>query len=291
MQYLLPIGVGLLMISVGLSLKLTEVIAHWRRLNWRNWLSLVLATFVVPPAIAVMCSKLFHLSAGETAGLFMVGAAPGAPLLTRNLARRGFDMQMAASYQVWAALMVPVMIPIIVLLGGKFYNRDIWIPPAVLLQQIAYKQLVPLAMGMVIAWIIPGPSQRIQLRLNVLGNLLLTLLIILVLIKLGPALKQITPWVPVAALILSMGSILTILPLRFRDELVRKTFAICNANRHVGLALLLTGQYVQGRNALPTIACYALLTPFVMVVYVKMQRKMLGMKSGETLDSESGSAR
>jgi predicted Na+-dependent transporter len=290
MQYLLPIGVGLLMISVGLSLNLREVLAHWRRLGWFNWLSLVLATFVVPPATAVFCSKLFHLSAGETAGLFMVGAAPGAPLLTRNLARKGFDMQMAASYQVWAALMVPVMIPIIVLLGGKLYERDIWIPPRVLLEQIAYKQLVPLAIGMVIAWIAPGPSQRIQPRLNVLGNLLVLLLIILVLIQIGPALKQITPWVPVAALILAAGSILVILPLRFSDSLVRGTFAICNANRHAGLALLLTGQYVQGRNALPTIACYALLTPFVMAAYVRIQRKLIAKRTAEHLESESISA-
>jgi bile acid:Na+ symporter, BASS family len=206
---------------------------------------------------------------GETAGLFMVGAAPGAPLLTRNLARKGFDMHMAASYQVWAALMVPVMIPILVASAGKLYGRDIWIPPAVLLRQIALKQFLPLSVGIAIAWFAPSRSQRLQPAMNVLGNVLFMAMIAVVLFKMGPALKAITPLVPLAASLLAVGSIAAILLLRFRDVLVRETFAICNANRHAGLALLLSGQYMHAPNALPIVACYALFAPLIMFAYVR----------------------
>ena len=206
----------------------------------------------------------------------MVGAAPGAPLLTRNLARKGFDMHLAASYQVWAALMVPVMIPIVVAAAGKLYGRDIWIPPAVLLKQIALKQFLPLSVGMVLSAVAPMMSQRFQAVLNLLGNIVLTAMIALVLFKMGPALKAVTPLVPVAALLLAIGSVAAILPFRFSDALVKETFAICNANRHVGLALLLTGQYVRARNALPTVACYALLAPLVMFAYVKVHPSRRG---------------
>jgi bile acid:Na+ symporter, BASS family len=269
MQLLLPIVVFLLMVSVGMSLRLKEVAAHWRRLRWVTWLGLVLATFIIPPALALLVANLFQLTRGETAGLFMVGVAPGAPLLTRNLARKGFDMHMAASYQVWAALMVPVMIPILVALVGKLYGRDIWIPPVVLLKQIAVKQFLPLSAGMVIAWLAPNRSQRLQPVLIVLGNILFIAMIASVLFKMGPALKAITPLVPVAALLLSVGSIAAILALPFRDVLVRQTFAICNANRHVGLALLLSGQYLHAQNALPIVVCYALAAPLILFVYVK----------------------
>ena len=180
MPYLLPAAVFLLMVSVGMSLKLTEVIAHWRRLDWVAWLCLVTATFIVPPSLALLVANLFRLTRGETIGLFMVGVAPGAPLLTRNLARKGFDMQMAASYQVWAALMIPVMIPIVVAVAGKLYGRNIWIPLAALLKQIALKQFAPLSVGMVIAWFAPKISQRSQPTVNVLGNVLFTVLIVLV---------------------------------------------------------------------------------------------------------------
>ena len=199
----------------------------------------------------------------------MVGVAPGAPLLTRNLARKGFDMQMAASYQVWAALMVPVMIPILVAAGGRLYGRDIWIPPVVLLKQIALKQLLPLSVGMVIGWFAPKALQRSQVILNLLGNILFYALVVVVLLKMGPALEAVTPLVPVAASLLAAGSMAGVLLLSFGDALVKETFAVCNANRHVGLALLLAGQYVHARNALPVIACYALIAPLIMFAYVK----------------------
>jgi predicted Na+-dependent transporter len=269
MAYLIPGIVFLLMISVGMSLKLTEVAANWRRLDWWSWLGLLTATFIVPAALALLLSKLFRLTLGETAGLFLVGVAPGAPLLTRNLARKGFDMHMAASYQLWAAVMVPIMIPLIVAGAGKLYERDIWISPIILLKQIALKQFLPLGVGVLLAYVAPKMTSRFQVLFNILGNLLLTIAIALVLFRMGPSLKAITPLVPVAALLLAVGSIAAILALKFSSPQIKKTFAICNANRHVGLALLLTGQYVRARDALPTIACYALIAPFIMFVYVR----------------------
>lgn len=269
MHYLLPSAVFLLMISIGMSLKLTEVIVRWRRLDLFTWLCLAMATFVIPAAIALFVAYVLRLTLGETAGLFMVGVSPGAPLLTRTMAQKGFDMHLAASYQVWAALMVPVMIPVLVMVAGRLYKREIWIPPAALLKQVALKQFLPLLVGMAIAWLAPKMSERFQPVLNVVGNAALTLMIALVLLKMGPTLRTVTPLVPVAAMLLALGSVAAILLVRFRDPLAKETFAICNANRHVGLALLLAGQYLHARNALPTVACYALLAPPIMFAYVK----------------------
>ena len=261
----------MLMVSVGMSLKLTGLIAHWRRMTWYMWLSLLTATFIIPPVLALLLSNLFRLPLAETAGLFLVGVAPGAPLLTRNLARRGFNMHMAASYQVWAALMVPLMIPLLVAAGAKLYGRDLWIPPWPLLKQIVLKQFLPLAAGMAVAWIAPRVATRSQTVLNVAGNVLLTVMIVAVLIKMGPELESITPLAPLAALLLAVGSIAAVQVLPFGVASVRETFAICNANRHIGLALLLSGQYLHARHALPAIACYAVAAPLTMFVYVKFR--------------------
>lgn len=269
MAHLLPIAVFLLMASVGMSLKLTEVITHWQRLDWVEWLYVGGATFVVPPALALLMAKLFHLTRGETIGLFMVGVAPGAPLLTRNIGRKGFDMQMAASYQVWAALMVPVMIPIVVAGAAKIYGANIWIPPAALLKPIVFKQFLPLSLGMAIVRFAPRLSHRFQPAVNALGNILFAALVAVVLFKIGPALKAITLLVPVAATLLAVGSVAGIFLLPAKDSNLKETFAICNANRHVGLALLLTGQYLYAQDVLPTVACYALIAPLIILGYAK----------------------
>jgi hypothetical protein len=79
---------------------------------------LLAATFFVPPLLAW---RLLPLGGVATAGLFLIAVAPGAPLMTRGVAKKGFDMQIAASYQVWGALLTPLLVPLLVAFGG-------WVP-------------------------------------------------------------------------------------------------------------------------------------------------------------------
>lgn len=273
MKYLIPGVVALLMVSVGMSLNLRELVARLRRLTVLAWIRMLLATFVFPAAIALFLARWFHLTRPELAGIFLVGVAPGAPLLTRNLAKKGFDMHLAATYQVWAALMIPFMIPIVVAAAAKLYNRDIWISPLELLAQVGEKQLLPLALGMLIARAAPAGSRKWQPILNMLGNISLTVVLGLALFKLGPALKAITPLLPVVCLLLALGCMAAVWLVRLQDPLVVETFAISNANRHVGLAVLLSGEYFHSQQAVPPIACYALLAPLVMIVYARLRRR------------------
>ena len=265
MKFILPEAVFVLMLSVGMSLRHDKMLAAYRRMTWPAWLRLLLATFIVPPAIALLLPHIFPLTLPEMAGLFMVGAAPGAPLMTRNIAKKGFDMHLAAGYQLWGALLIPVMIPLVVFTAGKLFDRDIWIPPRVLLKEIAQKQFLPLLLGMALAYLLPAISAKLQRPMTVIGNVVLTVAIVAFLFKMGPAaLKALTPWLPVAALVLAVGSVLAIRLLLWADVLTDRTLAICNANRHVGLALLLSGQYLHAKAALPAVAAYAIVAPFVM---------------------------
>ncbi|MGD0931337.1 MAG: hypothetical protein ABR902_11860 [Candidatus Korobacteraceae bacterium] len=266
MRMLLPASVFVLMVSVGMSLRWRELVANWRRLTWSAWLRLLLATFIVPPTVALLLARILPLNISETAGLFMVAAAPGAPLLTRNLARRGFDMHLAASYQVWGAVMTPIMIPLLVAGAAKLYARDIWIPPTALVVQIVEKEFVPLLVGMALARFLPLFSKKAQPAMNILGNCILTLVFVVLLWKMGPELRRVTPWVVLAAALLVASSIAGMRLLMSTDRIAVRTLAVSNANRHVGLALLLSGQYIHSRDALPTVACYAIVVALLMVL-------------------------
>src|SRR5271157_1060281 len=270
MKLLIPGAVFLLMLSIGMSLRRDKMLAAYRRMKWSAWIRLLLATFIIPPAIALLLPHIFPLTLPEMAGLFLVGVAPGAPLMTRNIAKKGFDMQLAAGYQLWGALLIPVMIPLVVFTAGQFYNRNIWIPPRVLLTEIAEKQFFPLLLGMALAYLLPVISAKLQPTMTLVGNVVLTVAIVGFLFKLGPTvLKALTLWLPVAALVLAVGSVLAIRFLLRADVLTDRTLAICNANRHVGLALLLSGQYLHAKAALPAVAAYALVAPFVMAATSK----------------------
>jgi predicted Na+-dependent transporter len=62
MSYLLPTAIFLLMVSVGMSLKLAELLSKLRQLDWSAWLRMVLATFLLPPLLTqfVRWSDYFH---------------------------------------------------------------------------------------------------------------------------------------------------------------------------------------------------------------------------------------
>jgi len=273
MKALLPASIFVLMVSIGMSLHGRELVANWRRLTWGAWLRLLLATFIVPPAVALLLARILPLNLSETAGLFLVAATPGAPLLTRNLARRGFDMHLAASYQVWGAVMTPIMIPLLVYGAAKLYGRDIWIPPMALVVQIVEKEFVPLLVGMALAHFAPVFSKKAQPKMNLLGNVVLTLVFVILLWKMGPELRRVTPWVVLAVVLLLAASIGVMQLLMRTDRIGVRTLAVSNANRHVGLALLLSGQYMHNRFALPTVACYAIVVAFLMMIAPKIFRQ------------------
>jgi len=148
LKLLLPTAIFLMMVSIGTSFRALEMWNNTRRMGGWKWLRLLLAVFIIPPALALGLARIMPLSLAETSGLFLIGVAPGAPLLTRNVAKRGFDAQLAAVYQVWVALLTPIMIPLLVFGAAKLYDRDVWIPPSILLKQVAEKQFFPLIVGL-----------------------------------------------------------------------------------------------------------------------------------------------
>jgi predicted Na+-dependent transporter len=275
MKVLLSISVFLLMVSIGMSLKPGTLLRNQARLRGWPWLRLLVATFLVPPAVVLLMVRWMPLDRGEAVGLFMLAAIPGAPLMSRNAAKRGFDLQLAASYQVWGAILTPFVVPIVVYGTGKLYNRNIWIPPRVLLKQIAENQFLPLIIGLALAYFATAFTKKIYPSVNFAGNGLLLVLIVALLWAMRKALVAITPWVIVAAVVLAATSIAAITLLLRSDSETNRTLALCNANRHVGLALLLAGGYVQAKTTLPAIACYALLAPIIMLIFARMVHRKI----------------
>jgi bile acid:Na+ symporter, BASS family len=271
MKLLVPSTVLLLMVSVGMSLNWTQFLANWRRLTLAKWGKLLVATFIVPPILALALGSLLPLDRGTLIGLFLIAVAPGAPLMTRNVAKRGFDMELAASYQLWGAFLTPIMIPLLIGAAGWVYGHNIWVSPAKVLAVIATQQFVPLLIGVALMYFAPGFSTKIRSALNVIGNALLMVTLIVLLVKMGPTLTEVSPWVVIAVLLLAVGCIAASFA-SLSGTVMTETLVVCNVNRHVGLALLLSGVYFRNQKALPVIAAYALAAQFMIWLYSKLAR-------------------
>ena len=207
MKLLLPITVLLLMVSVGMSLNWTQFLANWRRLTLATWAKLLAATFIIPPILALALAGGLRTDRGALIGLFLIAVAPGAPLMTRVVAKRGFDIELAASYQLWGAFLTPIMIPLLVGAAGWLHGRNIWVSPLKVLAVLAQQQFVPLLIGVALMYFAPAFSTKIRSPLNVIGNALLMVTLIVLLVKMGPALTEVSPWVIIAVLLLAVGCI------------------------------------------------------------------------------------
>jgi BASS family bile acid:Na+ symporter len=272
MKLLLPSTVLLLMVFVGMSLNWTQFLANLRRLTLATWGKLLLATFIIPPILALALGSLLPLDRGALIGLFLIAVAPGAPLMTRTVAKRGFDMELAASYQLWGAFLTPIMIPLLIGAAGWLYGRNIWVSPAKVLAVIATQQFVPLLIGVALMYFTPAFSTKIRSALNMIGNALLMVTLVVLLVKMGPALTEVSPWVVIAVLLLAVGCIAASFAIVAGGTVVTETLVVCNVNRHVGLALLLSGTYFRNQKALPAIAAYALAAQFMIWLYAKLAR-------------------
>lgn len=58
MEFLLPIAVSMLMVSVGMSLSPRQLLENWRRLTPSLWARLLAATFLLPPVLALAASLI-----------------------------------------------------------------------------------------------------------------------------------------------------------------------------------------------------------------------------------------
>jgi predicted Na+-dependent transporter len=138
---------------------------------------------------------------------------------------------------------------------------------------IATQQFVPLLIGVALMYFAPGFSTKIRSALNVIGNALLMVTLIVLLVKMGPALTEVSPWVVIAVLLLAVGCIAASFAIvAGAATVITETLVACNVNRHVGLALLLSGAYFRNQKALPAIAAYALAAQFMIWLYSKLAR-------------------
>jgi len=102
-----------------------------------------LVTFVIPSDLALLLGTLVPIGQGAMVGLYLIAVVPGAPLMTRNAIRHGFDSELAASYELFGALLAPIMLPLPIAVAAWLYHRDIFIPPADILRVVIMKQFAP----------------------------------------------------------------------------------------------------------------------------------------------------
>jgi BASS family bile acid:Na+ symporter len=258
--------------AVGMSLEPRDVISRWTHLPRGYWLRVMAATFLLPPAFAMLLVGTFTLAPEVRGGVLLMSIAPGAPMLTRMVAQKGvlFDPRLAASYQIVVGLLVPLLTPALLYMMGRYYHRDVWVSPLTLAWQVAIMQFLPLAVGLMVKHRFPGFALKAEPWMSRIGNLMLIGYLLIIVFTLGRVLRAVGPVSAGTAVVFALAC------LAFGHWLAGSTIALSNTNRHVGLAMLIAGLNFKGQVKLvvPFFLAYALLAPLLMVAYAIWQRRL-----------------
>src|SRR5262249_19338118 len=160
--------------------------------------------------------------------------------------------------------------PLLVGAAAWLYGRAIWIPPHEVLAVIARQQFAPLLVGVGLMYFAPDFSIKVRRAMNVIGNILLMIALVVLLIEMGPALKAVSLWVAIAEFITAARCVRASALLLTNHTMATQTLVIGNVNRHVGLALLLSGAHFRHQPALPAIVAYAFIAQLVMWLYSRL---------------------
>ncbi len=155
------------MLAMGFSLTLREIVEPLR--NLRLVILSLVANFVLVPLLALVLLLAFPLSEGLSIGLFILGAAAGAPFLPKLAQAAKGDIAFAVGLMVVTIAYVPIVLPL--LLPG------VAIDPWAIARSLIPLMLIPLAIalfvraryGEVAAGLLPLMNQATSLSLLALG--------------------------------------------------------------------------------------------------------------------------
>lgn len=131
------------MVSIGLGVRGTEIIAPLRRPLWV--LRALIANFVLAPVVALTMAAAFPLDPGYELGLLLVAFSAGSPLLPKLAEASRSDMASATALMVLlmgaSVVVMPVALPL--------FATGLQVQPGRIAMPLVLLMLVPLLLGLV----------------------------------------------------------------------------------------------------------------------------------------------
>lgn len=238
MNIALQVLVIVMMLSVGLELTTRDVAEAPRRASWFG-LALVLNLVLFPIGAWLMADAL-ALSAGLTAGIVLLAAAPGGPVGPVLARLGGADLGFSTGLMVLLGVVGLVTAPLTVTLlldaegsGGLFWP---------MFRALLLFQVVPLAVAMALRAIRPTIAGALAKPARLLSNVLLVAVVGALVATRGGALADLSVGVHaalVAALLLVLGPMF----LRSSGPSVLRGLCVVTAVRNISVALLLASSF------------------------------------------------
>jgi len=273
----LPVSLGLIMLSMGLTLKGKDFQAIIK--EPKAFMVGLSAQMLLVPLLAVLLLQVFKLPPILAVGLLILSFSPGGT--TSNLfsyMAKG-DVALSIALTAVASFITPFSIPLLTELALRSQlgeNADIIIPIGLTMKRLFVVTIVPVVLGMTLRHIKPNWADKIQPLIHKFAVSLFLIVIFSMIYKLSGKMPK---YLPQVATITSVMIILAMLAGFIISKLTRltpkqiKTNTIEVGMQNGGMALIVTQGVLNNPQMSVVPVIYGLIMLIPVIIYVLISRR------------------
>lgn len=254
-----------LMLSLGVTLRLEQILLLWQRPGLLN--RSILAIVVIVPMLVALVVFSFQLPQEVEIGLILTAIAPGTSL-TFCLPQQGRAESYAVALQATVSLLAVITVPLTIAILQEFFPPEAQISPLTVGQQLAVAQFLPLMIGMTVRYCWSDFADNLETLLGQTANVLLCILILWVLAQQLDAVLQIGLFPLIVIGLLALVSLWIGHFLGGRESLTRVTLATTTATHSAALALFIAILNLPHLSVSPVITVYVLVSGALTIAYL-----------------------
>jgi predicted Na+-dependent transporter len=248
------------------------------------------ATLVGVPLIAVFIVATMGLPDPVRAGLLIVAISIGPVAALKVSARKGGARADAVVLNLALMCLSLVYVPLAAYLVGRAFGHDVVVSVATVAKVMLPRQLVPLALGLAVAWFAPELKARIARPVSIIANVTLGLVALAVIIGLLKPMLALGGHALWGVVMLATGAAVLGRALGGHDPAVRGMIAAFSTLRFPALALSLAQLTAEPKRVLPVVGAYVVASLLALPVAAWADRFVSGGK-GRTVNRQPSSAR
>ncbi len=262
-------GIVLTVVTLGLEADWEDTTTLFRQPGL--FIRSIFAMNVVSPVVAALLAAVFELHPAVKIALVTLAISPLPPFLPRKEMTAGGRRSYVIGLLVATSLLAVVLVPLSLAVLQAIVHSPLQVSIADIERPVAMSVLAPLAVGMVIHSVVPNVAKQLVGPVAFVAALMLALGLLVMLVKLGPAMWELVgngtlaAMMAFAILALVAGHVLGG-PLPGN----RAALALATSARHPGVAMAIaSANFPNQKLVMPAILMYALVSMVVSIPYLR----------------------
>jgi len=236
----------------------------------------LLAMFVIMPIVAVILVRAFELRPSFEIALLALAISPVPPLLPGKEGKAAGHAAYGLALMAVVSILAIVVVPLWVQLLGRYFDRQLQMPPAAIAKVVVVMTILPLITGVIVRTLLPAVATHLEKPARLVSTVLLLAGALALVIAAMPVIWSVTePGILVAVtvfVLVGLGVGHWLGGPQAEDSTV---LALSTASRHPAIALAVAKLNFPDEPHLgATILLYLILLTVLTVPYVRRQRRL-----------------